>query len=128
MKYFFFGLKKMSFLCMMILSLNRKQIPKRKKSNLVKKNVQNIKNTVKGILWFYNKMPDKKPEDPTEILAWKVSLPLISNKVIDKLFPRSIDKGLINNKKELTMTFVRDIIVRKITFGDVLLLPDVYGN
>ena len=94
----------------------------------MKKNVQNIKNTVKGILWFYNKMPDKKPEDPTEILAWKVSLPLISNKVIDKLFPRSIDKGLINNKKELTMTFVRDIIVRKITFGDVLLLPDVYGN
>ena len=35
---------------------------------------------------------------------------------------------MINNEKELTMTFVRDIIVRKKTFGDALSLPDVYGN
>ena len=38
------------------------------------KNVQNFKNIVKGILWFCDKMPNKKPEDPTEVLAQKVSL------------------------------------------------------
>ena len=43
---------------------------KKEKSKLVKKNIQNLKNTVKGILWFCNKIPDKKPEYPTEILAW----------------------------------------------------------
>ena len=56
-------------------------------------------------------MPDKKPEDPTEILAWKVSLTLMANKAIDKLLMKSIEKGMINDEKELTMTLVRDIIV-----------------
>ena len=33
------------------------------------------------------------------------------NKAIDFFFARSIDKGMIKNLKELTMTFVRDVIV-----------------
>ena len=59
-------------------------------------------------------MPNKKPKEPTEILAWKVSLPLMSNKEIYLLHTRSVEKGLINNEKDLTMNFVRDIIVGKI--------------
>ena len=66
---------------------------------------------MKGVLFFCNKMPNKKPEDPTEILAWKVSLTLMANKAIDKLLMKSIEKGMINDEKELTMTLVRDIIV-----------------
>ena len=62
-------------------------------------------------------MPDKKPEYPTEILAWKVSLPLMSNKLINQLLTTSIEKGLINHEKKLTMTFVRDVI-----FGRILLV------
>ena len=61
-------------------------------------------------------MMDKTPEDTTEILAWEVSLLLISDKAIDKLLMISIEKDLINNKKELTMTFLRDIIVGNILF------------
>ena len=44
---------------------------KKERPYLVKTNVHNLKNTVRGILLFYNKIPDKKPEDPKEILAWK---------------------------------------------------------
>ena len=54
-----------------------------------------------------------KPEDPTEVLAWEFSLPLMANKPVDQLLTISIDKGLINNEKELPMTFVRDLIVGK---------------
>ena len=54
---------------------------------------------------FSDKIPDKKPEDPTEILAWKNSLKLIANEAINKLLSASMDKGLINNEKELTITF-----------------------
>ena len=54
-------------------------------------------------------MPNKIPEEPYEILAWKFSLPFMANKAIYQLHTRSIEKGLINNEKELTMTFVRDI-------------------
>ena len=52
---------------------------------------------MKGILWFCNKIPDKKTEDPTEILAWGVSLPLMTDKAIDGLFTRSIEKDMIKN-------------------------------
>ena len=58
-------------------------------------------------------MPDKKPEDPTDILSCKVSLPIMANKAINKLLTTSIKKGLINNEKHLTMTFLRDKIVGK---------------
>ena len=107
-------------------SLNGKQIMKRKKSNLVKENVQNLNNTVKGILLFCDNITDKKPEDPTDILAWKVSLSLMSNKTIDQFLTRSIEKGLINNDKELTMNFVRYIIIGKNTFSGALSFPDGY--
>ena len=80
----------------------------------MKENVQNLNNTVKGILLFCDNIPNKKPEDPTDILAWKVSISLMSNKKIDQFITRSIEKGLINNDKELTMNFVRYIIVGKI--------------
>ena len=62
------------------------------------------------------------------MLSCKLSLPLMDNKVIYQLLTRSIDKGMIINEKELTMTFVRDIIVGKNTFGDVLSFPDSYGK
>ena len=80
-KYLFFDLK-MSFICTKKLSLNRNQILERKKSNLAKINVQNLKNIVKGILLFCNNIPNNKPEDPTDILAWKVSIPLMAKKAI----------------------------------------------
>ena len=75
---------------------------------------------------FCDKIPDKKPEDPTDILAWKNSLKLIANEAINKLLSASMDKGLINNEKELTMTFLNDKIAGKNMFGDTLLLPDGY--
>ena len=52
-------------------------------------------------------MPNNNPEDPTDILAWKSSLHLMDNKVIDQLFTISIEKGMIINKKELSMIFVK---------------------
>ena len=44
---------------------------KKDKSKAMRKNFHNLNNTVRGILIFYNKMPNKKPEDPTDILSWK---------------------------------------------------------
>ena len=35
------------------------------------KNIQNIKNAVKVMRWFCDKIPGKKNKKPTEILAWK---------------------------------------------------------
>ena len=58
-------------------NLERKKYYEREKSS--EKIFQKLKNTVKGILWFCNKMPDKKPEDPTKLLTCKVSLPLMAN-------------------------------------------------
>ena len=100
---------------------------KKEKSYLVKKN-QNLKNTVRGILLLCDNMPDKKPEEPTEMLVWKNSLELMSNEAINILISASMEKCLINNEKDLTMTFVRDKIVRKNMFGDTFLLPDGYGK
>ena len=94
----------------------------------MKKNAHNLNNTVRGILLSCDKMPDKKPEYPTEIWAWKKYLELMANEAINKLLSASMEKGLINNEKELTVTFVRDKIVRKNMFGDTLLLPDGYGK
>ena len=37
----------------------------------MKNSVQNLKNTVKVILWFCDKIPDKKPEDTAEIFYEK---------------------------------------------------------
>ena len=59
-------------------------------SNQVKKNNHNLNNIVKGILWLYNKIPDKKAEGPTEILVWKVSLTIIYGNAVDKLIVQSI--------------------------------------
>ena len=101
---------------------------KKERPYLVKTNVHNLKNTVRGILLFCNKIPDKKPEDLTEILAWKNSLELMANEAINKLLLESTEKGLINNEKELTVTFVRGNIVGKNTFGDTILLLDYYGK
>ena len=115
----------------MNLSLNEKQILKRKKRKSSEKYVQNLKNTVKGILLLCDKMPDKKPEDPTGILAWKLSLPIMSNKAIDKLLTRSIEKGPINNEKELTMNFVRDLIfgnIRSVTHYHCRMVMEKKGS
>ena len=66
--------------------------------------------------------------DPTEILAWKVSLPLMANKAIDNFRTVSIDKGKINNEKELTMSFVKGYNCWENTFGDALLCPNGCGK
>ena len=52
----------------------------------------------------------------------------MANEAINKLLSASMDKGLIKNEKELSMTFVRDKIVLKNMFGDTLLFPDGYGK
>ena len=69
---------------------------------------------MRGILLSCGKMPDKKLEDPIDILAWKNSLKLMANEAINKLHSSSMEKVLINNEKELTVNFERDKIVRKI--------------
>ena len=38
-------------------------------SSLIMFNIHNYKRVVTGILWLSNKIPNKKLEDPTEILA-----------------------------------------------------------
>ena len=58
---------------------------KKEKSNTTRKNFHNLKCTVRGILMFCENMPDKKPEDPTNILAWKNSLEIMTNDAINKL-------------------------------------------
>ena len=71
---------------------------------------------------FCDKMLNNKPEDPTEILAWKHYLELMSNEAINKLLSASMEKGLIKNENELTVTFVRGKIFGITLFGDILLL------
>ena len=77
---------------------------------------------------FCNNMPDKKPEDPTEILAWKNSVELMANEAINKFLSASIEKGLINNEKELTVTFVRDKVVEINMFSDTIYCQMVMGK
>ena len=74
----------------------------------MRKNFYNLNITVRGILLFCDKMPDKKTEIPTEILSWKKSLEIMAKDAINKLLLASIKKGLIKNEKDLTMTFVRN--------------------
>ena len=69
---------------------------------------------MRGILLFCDIMSDNKPDDPTEILAWKNSLELMDNQKTNKLLSKSMEKGLIKNEKELSMTFVSDKIAGKI--------------
>ena len=83
---------------------------------------------MRGILLFCDKIPDKKPVHPTEILSWKNFLELMENEAINKFLSASVEKGLINSEKELTVTFRRDKIVQNNMFGDTLLFPDGYGK
>ena len=83
---------------------------------------------MRGILLSCDKMPDKKPEYPTDILEWKNSLELMAKEAIIKLLSASMEMGLINNEKEITVTFVRDNLFGKNMFSDTLLLSDGYGK
>ena len=56
------------------------------------------------------------------------SLKIMANETINKLLSASMEKFLIKNEKELTVTFVRDNTFGKKLFGDTLLLPDGYGK
>ena len=49
--------------------LERETDYEKKKTKSSENNVQNLNNAVKGILLFWDNMPNKKPEDPNEILA-----------------------------------------------------------
>ena len=93
----------------------------------MRKQFHNLKNTVRGILLFFNNMPDKKPEDTTDILSWENSLKNMADDTINKSLSASMKKGLTNNEKELTVTFVRGKSLENM-FGDTLLLLDVYGK
>ena len=44
-------------------------------------------------------MPDKKPEDPTDILAWKKSLEIMANEAIKKKISASMEKGSDKQRK-----------------------------
>ena len=74
----------------------------------MRQNYHNLNKTVRAILLLCNKMPDMKPKDPTEILSWKNSLEKMANDAITKLVFTSIKKGLIEDEKDLTVTFVRN--------------------
>ena len=93
-----------------------------------KENIHNLKNVVKGILWFCNKMPGKKPNGPNWFLvsSWKVYLQIMVDNAVDKLIRRSLEKDLINHKKDLNMTFVNNHVIAKTDLGGVLSLPDGY--
>ena len=56
----------------------------------MRQNYYNIKRTVRSILLYCNEMPDKKPKDPLEILAWKNSLANMANDAISNLVSDSI--------------------------------------
>ena len=77
---------------------------------------------------FCDNIPNKKSEEPTDILEWKVSLSLTYKNASDQLLTIAIEKGLMNNEKELTMNFGRDIIVGRNMFGDALSFMDGYGK
>ena len=79
----------------------------------MRKTFHNLKNTVRGILLFFNNMPDKKPEDTTDILSWENSLKNMADDTINKFLLASIKKGLIENEKDLTVTFVKNKDVGK---------------
>ena len=59
----------------------------------VRQNYHNIKRTVRSILLYCNEMPDKNPQNPLEILAWKISLENMANDAISKLVFDSIKKA-----------------------------------
>ena len=73
-------------------------------------------------------MPDKKPKDPLEILAWKNSLAIMANDAITKLVSDSIKRGLIKDEKELTVTSLRHKDFGKNGLGHILVLPKGYGR
>ena len=100
---------------------------KKEKSKAMRKNCHNLKITVRGILLFCNKMPDKKKEDPTEILSWKTLLKIWPMTQSLNWFLASIKKGLVENEKDPTVTFVRNKYFGK-KIGDTLLFPDGYGK
>ena len=49
------------------------------------------------------------------------SLKIMANEAINKLLPASMEKGLINNEKEVTVTFVRGK-----NFGKICLVTHFY--
>ena len=57
MQIFSFRYEEYAIFCTMNLSLNGKKIMKKTKYS--EKKVQSFKNTVKGVLWFCDKIPDK---------------------------------------------------------------------
>ena len=78
------------------------------KSKSMRKNYHNLKINVRVILLLCNMMPDMKPWDTTEILSWKNLSKKMANDAITKLVFASIKKGLIEDEKDLTVTFVRN--------------------
>ena len=74
------------------------------KTTSLKKN-HNFKKMVKGVLWFCKNMPEKNPENPTELLGWKVSLIEMGNGALNTLFHKSIDNHLTTKENGMTLNF-----------------------
>ena len=74
------------------------------KTTSVQKSIHNFKEIVKGILWFCKHMQEK-PEYPTEIQEWKVSLREMGNGELNTLVHQSIDNHPITEEKGVILTF-----------------------
>ena len=75
---------------------------------MIKCNIHNYKIDESCLIWFYDNSPGNNTEDPTEFLAWNISLHAMENNIIHKLFQRRINLNLIKEEEDTTMTFVRD--------------------
>ena len=62
-----------------------------KKTTSVQKTIHNSKKIIKGILCFCEHIPEKKPDEPTEILVWKVSIREMGNESLNTFSCQSID-------------------------------------
>ena len=83
---------------------------------------------MRAILLYCNEIPDKNPQNPLEILAWKNSLENMANDAIFKLVSEFKNKGLIKDEKDLTVTSLRNKEFGKNVLGHTLFLPKSYGR
>ena len=81
---------------------------------------------MKGIFWFCGNIPNRTPEDSTQLLALEVSLLITADNAVNKFIKGSINKDMIKKEKDPTMTFVKGSNCCKKYFDDVILLPDDY--
>ena len=62
-------------------------------------------------------MPEKKPNDLTEIFGWKVSLCEMGNEALNTLVNQIINKNLIKEETGMTLIFLGILLSVKILLG-----------